>query len=424
MLRVPISQAEPGMTLAMPVFHPEHLTTVLLKANAEIERRTITRLREMGVPEIWIRYPSLDMISRFVSPAVMSARASVASQVSTAFEQAGKGVHARMDFGAYKRAMGSLMQKLVLDPDSAVFISEIVDAGRPAVRHGANVGYISMLMGLRLGFYLLRERKRLPAMLAKDTTNLGVAAMLHDIGMARLPRPVLDRWHATGDESDPEWRAHTEIGFELVRGNIEPSAAASVLHHHQRFDGSGFPTRRDLSGQIEPVAGSSIHIFARIIAAADTYDRLVHPDQRPGAENAASVPPVRALSTMLSEPMRSRIDPVVLRALLSVCPAYAPGSIVRLSSGMRAVVADWSPLDPCRPVVQELTHFEDDQPGEPIDLRTEPNLSIIEHDGVDVRRDNFSPRTAVEYDLMHIEKLMTNAAFEGEPMDEITSLPA
>lgn len=426
MLRVPISQAEPGMTLALPVYHPHNLTTVLLKANAEVERRTIDRLREICVPEIWIRYPRLETISRFVSPGVMAARAGMAGEVSTAFDAAGKTVHARLDFNAYKKAMGALMQKLMLDTDSAIFVSELVDSGRPAVRHGANVGFISMLMGLRLGFYLLRERKRLPAMLAKDVTNLGVAAMLHDIGMTRLPEAVLRRHAEKRDENDPDWRAHTEIGFEMVRGNIEPSAAASVLHHHQRFDGSGFPNRANLHGGTDPVCGQSIHIFARIIAAADMYDRLVNPASDPGTDAAETppVPPVRALKTLLSPPHRARIDPVVLRALLSVCPAYAPGSTVTLNSGMRAVVSDWSALDPCRPTVQELTHFEDEEPAEPIALRDHPGLSIIEFEGIDVRKDNFSPAFPVEFDLMHIEKLMTNAACEGPPIDELRSLSA
>jgi HD-GYP domain-containing protein (c-di-GMP phosphodiesterase class II) len=281
-------------------------------------------------------------------------------------------------------------------------------------------------MGLRLGFYLLRERKRLPAMLAKDVTNLGVAAMLHDIGMTRLPEAVLRRHAEKRDDNDPEWMAHTDIGFEMVRGNIEPSAAASVLHHHQRFDGSGFPERASLNGGTEPVRAQSIHIFARIIAAADMYDRLVNPASDPNSDPAEhpSVPPVRALSTLLRPPNRARIDPVVLRALLSVCPAYAPGSIVTLSSGMRAVVSDWSSLDPCRPTVQELTHFEDEELAEPMHLREHPELSIIEYEGIDVRRDNFAPAFPVEFDLMHIEKLMTNAAYDGPPIDELRSLSA
>lgn len=423
MLRVPISQAEPGMFLALPVYHPQNMRTVLLRADAELQRDIINRLRQMNIPELWIRYPRLDMISRFVSPAVMAARAGVASEVSGAFESAGRGVHARLDFNAYKRAMGSLMQKLVHDADSAIFIGELVDAGRPAVRHGANVGFISVLMGLRLGFYLLRERPRLPASMAKDVTNLGVAAMLHDIGMTRLPEPVLRRRRENPDDNDPEWRRHTEIGFDVVRGNIEPSAAASVLHHHQRYDGSGFPHRPGPHGVPEPVGGNSIHIFARIIAAADAYDRLVHPASDPTDDESStpSTPPVVALNTLVREPWRSRTDPVVLRALLSVCPAYAPGASVVLSNGLHAVVTDWSALDPCRPVVRELTHFEDDDPGEPIDLRARRDLTIIESGGVDVRDANFYPTIPHEFDLMHIEKQLSNAAFEGEPLDEISA---
>jgi HD-GYP domain-containing protein (c-di-GMP phosphodiesterase class II) len=250
--------------------------------------------------------------------------------------------------------------------------------------------------------------------------------MLHDIGMTRLPEAVLRRHAEKRDDNDPEWRAHTEIGFEMVRGNIEPSAAASVLHHHQRFDGSGFPERANLHGGTEPVCGQSIHIFARIIAAADTYDRLVNPASDPNSDPAEHppVPPVRALATLLKQPNRARTDPVVLRALLSVCPAYAPGSTVTLSNGMHAVVSDWSSLDPCRPTVQELTHFEDEDPAEQIDLRERRELSIIEYEGIDVRQDNFAPAFPVEFDLMHIEKLMTNAAYDGPPIDELRSLSA
>jgi HD-GYP domain-containing protein (c-di-GMP phosphodiesterase class II) len=426
MLRVPISQAEPGMALALPVYHPQSQSTVLLRPGAELERRTVDRLRDIGIPEIWIRYPRLGTISRFVSPGVMAARACMAGEVATAFDAAGKTMHARLDFNAYRRAMGALMQKLIANTESAIFVSELVDSGRPAVRHGANVGFISVLMGLRLGFYLLRERKRLPAMLAKDVTNLGVAAMLHDIGMTRLPEPVLRRWQQTHDDSDPEWRRHTDIGFDLVRGNIEPSAAASVLHHHQRFDGSGFPERITLQNTREAICGSSIHIFARIIAAADMYDRLVNPASDPASspEEHPSIPPVRALNTLLREPYRSRIDPVVLRALLSVCPAFPPGSIVTLNNGMRAVIADWSAMNPCRPVVQELTCFEGVQEIEWIDLRERPELSIIEFEGADVRDDLFAPRFPDEFNLMHIEKLMGNAGYEGEPMEELRSLIA
>lgn len=373
MLRVPISHAQAGMVLAMPVYHPRTQNTLLLKPGAVLEKSTVARLRELRLPEVWIQYPKMDAIRKFVSPRVLAARAEVASDVAHAFDSASVNVHAKLPFHQYKNSMSRLMSRLVDDPRSGVFIGELVDSGQPAVRHGANVGYISMLMGMRLGFYLLRERNRLPSHLAKDVTNLGVAAMLHDIGMTKLSPRVRERWAREHDENDVEWQRHTRIGFEMLRGHLDPSAAAAVLHHHQRYDGSGFPKRKNAQGEIVDRRGSEIHVFARIIAAADIYDRLVHPASTLGdsEDGALSRPPVRALSMLLGPKFRNLIDPIVLRALITVCPPYAPGTIVRLSNGVKGVVVDWSTADPCRPVVDELTHFEDEDRGEQYDLRAQ-----------------------------------------------------
>lgn len=414
-----MSQAEPGMKLAMPIFHPDNLSTVLLRTGVVLERKTVSRLREMRVPELWIVYPKLEMISRYVSPGGLAARAAMAGEVARAFDAAGEKSHARLDFPSYKSAMNGLVAKLSCDSTAAIFIGELVDAGRPTVRHGANVGLISMLMGLRLGFYMMRERKRITSAMAKDVTSLGVAAMLHDIGMTRLPKPVQERWRATRDESDPEWRKHVEIGFDMVRGNIEPSAAASVLHHHQRYDGSGFPKRQTAQGESEPVSGEAIHIYARIIAAADMYDRMVNPASDPGddAETMVGVPPVAALHALVEGELRGKVDPVVLRALLTVCPAYPPGTMVELSTGERAAVTDWSPLDPCRPVVHEIS-VDEWELGRRIDLAQDHDISIVGCEGFDTSSYNFYPSVPQEFDLMHVEKAMMNGAVEAAPVGQ------
>ncbi len=415
MLRVPISHAKPGMELALPVHHPRSAGR-LLRPGATLERSTIERLSELCLPEVWIKYPNMEMIAKFVSPKIQASRAQVASMVADAFDDAGKDMHARMDFPSYSQAMSTLMAHLIEDPDAALFIGEIADTGSPAIRHGANVGYLSMLMGLRLGFYLLKERSRLAPRQAKDVTSLGVAAMLHDIGMTRLKASVLERWALNHDHTDPQWREHVRIGYEMIRGHVEPSAAAAVLNHHQRFDGSGFPTRKRNNEEVG-LAGSQIHIFARILIAADLYDRLVHPAYSLGdsEETRQSRPPVYALHSMMRDPYRSWIDPYVFQALITVCPAYAPGSQVRLSDGRACVVIDWDARDPCRPVVREMTHFEDDQEGEIIDLRENHDLLVIECDGHSVRAYNFFPDHERAFDLRMAEKSLSNGFYELDP---------
>ncbi len=417
MLRVPISYAKPGMVLALPVYNPRASARLLLRPGASLEQSTIERLIELHLPEVWIRYPNMESISKYVSPKIMSSRAEVASGVADAFDHAGKDMHARMDFTSYQQAMSKLMDRLINDPDAAVFIGDIADSGSPAIRHGANVGYLCMLMGLRLGFYMLRERKRLSPRLAKDVTSLGVAAMLHDIGMTRLKASVLERWAIEHDDTDEEWQEHVKLGYSMLRGQVEPSAASAVLHHHQRFDGSGFPLKKKFDGIEHGVEGTNIHIFARILLVADLYDRLVHPAYTIGdsEETKKSRPSVYALHTLRKDPYQKWMDPIVFRSLMSVCPAYAPGTQVVLSNGLEGVVTDWDARDPCRPTVTEMTRFEDDDEAAVIDLQDHHDISIVESDGFDVQAYNFYPEFKHEFDLRFVEKTMTNGLYNLDP---------
>ena len=414
MLRVPISHAKAGMEVALPVFNPRASAQVLLRPGAVLEQSTIERMIELHLPEIWIKYPNMEMVSKYVSPKIMSSRAEIVSGVAEAFDAAGKDMHARMDFTKYQAAMSKLMERLINDPDAAVFIGDIADTGSPAIRHGANVGYLSILIGLRLSFYLLRERKRLAPRLAKDVTSLGVAAMLHDVGMTRLKASVLERWANEHDHTDVQWQEHVRIGYEMLRGQVEPSAASAVLHHHQRFDGSGFPKKQRFDGEQIGLEGSSIHVFARILLVADLYDRLVHPAYSLGDsdETMQSRSPVYAMYTLQQEPYQSWMDPIVFKALMTVCPSYAPGTTVELSDGMRGVVVDWDPRDPCRPTIKEMTHFEDDEDGMVVDLREHHELCVVEADGFDVREYNFYPKSRHEFDIRVLEKTMTNGVYD------------
>ncbi|GJM17934.1 MAG: c-di-GMP phosphodiesterase [Phycisphaeraceae bacterium] len=400
MLRVRPSEARTGMRLALPVYHPTRPGAVLIRAGLPLERKAVARLQELSVPEVWIECPKLKDLARTASPGVQAARAHITHLIAGAFDSATKRVDPELDYKVFRNAIASMLSQLGENQWASLFVAELAATGKPAVRHATDVAFLSTLIGLRLDFYLLRERpKRLPAQ-AKDVTNLGVAAMLHDIGMTRLDEGSLHRWNTTHDESDERWQEHAKLGYRMVSGRIEPTAAAAVLHHHQRFDGSGFPARAGLD---EALSGSDIHIYARIIAAADMYDRLVHGACDPNSDEYGprTRPAVRALNMIQGEPFAGRIDPIVLWGLLNVCPAYPPGSIVRLSDGMRCAVAEWDPAHPCRPKVTPIGEVEvaelvraDPRGKVPIiDLAAKPELSVVEVDGEDVSEDNFELRS-------------------------------
>lgn len=406
MLRVTIYQARDGMIVAMPVLHPRRPEVVLLRPGAVLDPHTIAKMREIGLHEVWVKYPRLDRLSEYFSAGVVQACAAVTGQIRTALDSAVRDAHARLDYVAYRRAVSGLLEKFCERPKAAMFVGELGDGSSQALRHASSVCMLSVLMGIKLDFYLIQERIRLAAHSAKDVSNLGVGAMLHDIGMMRLDPAVRHRWEETRDESDPEFREHVQIGFEMVRDQVEPSAAAVVLHHHQTFDGTGFPVRRE-EDEKSP-KGQEIHVFARIVAGADRFVRL----QRTGGPNGGAIPTVRALK-LIQDPMHARkIDPVVLKAIFNVVPAYAPGTMVTLSNGHECVVTQWTQENPCRPVVETLVPPGGDDEPEIFDLRLRSDLSVVRAEGHAVAEDNFTPMNAHAYDLLHGLMSRENRALE------------
>ncbi|HEY0008022.1 MAG TPA: HD domain-containing phosphohydrolase, partial [Tepidisphaeraceae bacterium] len=232
----------------------------------------------------------------------------------------------------------------------------------------------ALVVGLRLEPYLIQQRPRLSANQACDVTNLGVAGMLHDIGKSKLPselanRNVLSEFPLPGERE--EWEAHAREGFEMIRGEVDPTVAATVLNHHQRFDGKGFPARVRDSTPVTP-SGTSIHVFARILGAADLFERL------------SEGPSGRRTNFEVLHLMQTRyagwLDPDVLRAMPQVIPPFSPGRRVKLSDGAEGIVVGFHPYSPYQPVVKRLDNGKIKAGNAAVDLR-DTQLEIVELDG-------------------------------------------
>lgn len=418
MLRLATSRAAPGMVLALPVLHPEKPQHVLLRPGVRLDGEIIAKLRELRVPRLWISYPGTSFLLQYASPAIMAEHGKLAARLGEAFDVVTAGCHADLDLHVYADAVRALIQRLLDDPHAAVFIEGILDTRQPLLAHCANVCLVSLLMGLKLDGYLVTERKQVNPRRAQNVENLGVGALLHDLGMLRIDPAAAERWYRTFDDTDIAWRRHTIAGFEMVRGKIAATAAAVVLHHHQRLDGSGFPRRKRLWSAPRALLGSEIHIFARIVAVADVFDRVRQRREttREGTTGAAAT--VRALRTVLDQVRGGLLDANVFKALVTVVPAYAPGAIVELNDGRVCVVTRWNPSLPCSPTVRPLLPA-DPKSGEhaldePVDLSRNPSLSVRSVDGEDVSAENFHPMFKGEFDL----RLLSGGITLDSPVSE------
>jgi putative nucleotidyltransferase with HDIG domain len=161
-------------------------------------------------------------------------------------------------------------------------------------RHSAAVARYSREVARRLG---CDEREQ---------DLIHTAALLHDIGKFILPDSVL---FANRRLTDDEWelvKLHPESGAQLVeRIDGYGHVAEIVLHHHERFEGGGYPAG---------IAGEEIPLGSRIIACADTYDVMTSRDsyRRPVSPEAALAELRRVSGTQLDPRVAAAFEQMIL----------------------------------------------------------------------------------------------------------------
>ena len=151
----------------------------------------------------------------------------------------------------------------------------------------------------RVGDYSARIARRLGAdEPAIELTRL--AGNLHDLGKLAIPEEVLCKPSSLSEAERLMLERHPQIGFRMLESlGVEP-VAEWVLHHHERWDGAGYPNR---------LAGDKIPLGARIIFVADAYDAMT-------SERAYSRPlPQRDALAELERCAGTQFDPAVVKAL-------------------------------------------------------------------------------------------------------------
>jgi HD-GYP domain-containing protein (c-di-GMP phosphodiesterase class II) len=408
MLLASVKSLKPQMKLAQPILHPRRDDIILLEKGYELDGEIIARLLELEIPYVWIEFPDLDEIDGHINTEICSQHMSLYGALRDAMLRVQGRVAVEMNYSLYRRSIDAILQEIVKDPDHEVLTTQLAMCAPELSGHLANCCYLSLLLGAHLSGYLRQQRRTLPATVAEDTSRLGLGALLHDIGKLDMPEDVR-HVHVLDERSEwPEYQAHCQVGYEMVSGHVPPLAANVVRQHHQRWDGTGFPARRDrCTNELrEPYRGDQIHIFARIVAVVDAFDHLTW-------QNGRMVPTIVALHEIASGRFAGWFDPVVLDTLGRLVPPFMVGSVVRLSEGSNAVLVANHQDEPCRPSVRLLSGSIYQRgtrvQGKPIDLRLHRKLFIASVDGFDVTKYLFEGPLAPGVSAAHLPRRLDTA---------------
>ncbi len=218
----------------------------------------------------------------------------------------------------------ALLDKLMVEREMCVRV--ISDVGGDRVSgHALNVAVIALLMGRVFGFG------------EDEMLDLGVGALLHDVGKLELPERVRHADLPLNPRDQQAYREHVSLGVAVgQRMGLREGALHVVAQHHEMADGSGFPARLNLD---------RMAIGARIVSLVNRYDKLCNPAQLAGA-----LTPHEALSLIFAQ-SRTKFDATMLNAFIRMMGVYPPGSLVQLTDDRYATVVSCNSSRPLKPRV-------------------------------------------------------------------------
>ena len=223
-------------------------------------------------------------------------------------------------------------------------------AGDQASAHAMNVAVLSLLLGRVCG---LEEAEML---------DMGVGALLHDIGKLELPEAVRHLDDSFTPSQHRAYEGHVAQGV-MHAGRMALSAGATLViaQHHEHADGSGFPRQ---------LGSDRMSAASRIVSIVNRYDNLCNPHLA-----ARAVTPHEALALLFAKG-RAAFDDAVLGAFIRMLGIYPPGSTVQLTDDRYGVVVGANSSRPLRPRVRVHDPRSGAADALLIDLEATPGLGI------------------------------------------------
>lgn len=234
-----------------------------------------------------------------------------------------------LDASEARQIVGEVSAALEKNLAALVWLTRIKEKDHYTAQHCINTAVIAI--GLAHGLEWERA----------DVELAGLAGLLHDLGKTRVDPNILNKPGRLTPEEFEAVKAHTVLGFELIRedDNVPLAVADAVLNHHERPDGRGYPGGKKAE-EIKPLA--------RLVSVVDAYDAIT---------SNRVYDPARSHHTALGILWKERdkqFDGHMVEALIRLMGWVSPGTLVKLSDGDVAVVIESKSTRGLRPLVRRV----------------------------------------------------------------------
>lgn len=244
-------------------------------------------------------------------PGAQRALTTLIGDIDDMFEHVSEGE--KLNVIKLRKSVEPLVDTISRNPDACLWVSRLKQHDQYTYQHSLGAAMWSVSLGRQLG---------LPR---HDLRSLAMGCMLMDIGKLRVNPELLKAERELNLEDAAELAAHVGHGLEILQecGVLNQDVIDMVAHHHERYDGSGYP-----SG----LARDEIPPFARIAAIVDTYDAITST-----RDYAPAVSPSDAIK-LLYNARDEDFQAELVEAFIQAIGIYPAGTLVELSSGEVGVV--------------------------------------------------------------------------------------
>ncbi|MFD2629009.1 HD-GYP domain-containing protein [Oceanobacillus kapialis] len=346
-------KVDAGTILAQTIYNENGI--ILIKEGKRLTEKLLQRLLNNGITYIYIEDGKTDDINldQVIPDKLRVEATNTIKETFLELKELGLG---QRSYVLEKRSeelsnvVEQILSEIQLSENALSLLADIFVSDNYVFQHSLNVTIYSLAIGVEMKFT------------KKQLTEIGVGALLHDIGKMFIEPDILQKPAKLSDEEFEIIKGHTQIGYDYLRKHHYIPAVVShcAYQHHERLDGSGYP---------RGIQGEDIHPYAKVIGIADVFDAVT--SSRVYRE---AMLPHEGLEILYAGAV-DLFDKEMIEAFKRSVVAYPNGLTLKLSDGRVGVVLRQNSNSCDRPVIRILEE-NDEKITEPYEVDLEQTVNV------------------------------------------------